>query len=245
MEKLALVSSLPSPILAKSPKKVKDITTYFKKNNNSKGKETSKKSYVQTLSNSNITKDTFKIKKAFPKLQGTKIKSIQKIINRSKKPKLYLNMTTKGPTHKQVIIPVDSNNTNKFMLYLSDHITNINRLLKNIKSNCRADYIRAEKLSIIITTNKVALSLDLQTLGNYIKNANQINVDKVKTPHLPQLKSYLKLISLSYYTENTNLFILLDDIEKVLKNNHIFNNISLVSCLRIIKVSPKLDMAII
>ena len=154
-------------------------------------------------------------------------------------------MTTKGPTHKQVIIPIDSNNTNKFMLHLSDHITNINRLLKNIKSNCRADYIRAEKLSIIITTDKVALSLDLQTLVNYIKNANQINVDKVKTPHLPQFKSYLKLISLSYYTENTNLSILLDDIEKVLKNNYIFNDISLVSCLRIIKVSPKLDMAII
>jgi len=51
-EKLALISSLPAPILAKSSKKVKDIAIYFKKNDNSKGKETSKKPYTQTLSRS-------------------------------------------------------------------------------------------------------------------------------------------------------------------------------------------------
>jgi len=153
--------------------------------------------------------------------------------------------STVNDLNKQVIVSMNGDNTNKFMLHSSDHITNINRLLKNIKSNYKTDYIRAKKSGIIIITNKVALSLDFQTLENYVKNANQINTDKVKTPCLPQSKSYLKLISLPYYAENTNLPISSDDIEKVLKNNHIFNDISFASYLRIIKVPPKLDMAII
>ena len=39
--------------------------------------------------------------------------------------------------------------------------------------------------------------------------------------------------------------ILPDNIEKILKNNYIFNDIVLTSRLRVIKVSPKSDMAII
>jgi len=36
-----------------------------------------------------------------------------------------------------------------------------------------------------------------------------------------------------------------DNVEKILENNHIFNDIVLMSKPRIIKVSPKLDMSII
>ena len=39
--------------------------------------------------------------------------------------------------------------------------------------------------------------------------------------------------------------ITLDDVEKILKNNHIFNDVILALKPRIIKVSPKLDIAII
>jgi len=35
------------------------------------------------------------------------------------------------------------------------------------------------------------------------------------------------------------------DVELIIKQNHIFNNITLVSKLRVIKASPKSDMAII
>ena len=154
-------------------------------------------------------------------------------------------MTTKSPSYKQVIIPMDSNNIAKFMSNSSDYIININRLLKNIKSECKADYIRADKLGIIIVTDKVVFSLDLQTMEKYIKNSNQIDVDKIKSLRLPQSKFYLKIISLLYFIDNINMLIKTDMVENILKNNHIFNNISLVSQPRIIKVSPKLDIAII
>ena len=45
--------------------------------------------------------------------------------------------------------------------------------------------------------------------------------------------------------ENTNTPILLDIVEKIIKSNHIFNNIAVASKSCIIKVSPKSDMAII
>ena len=144
-----------------------------------------RKSYAQALSSSNNMREVLKIKKAFPNLQSNKIKNIQKIINRGDKLKSYLNMTIKDSLCKQVIIQMDSDNIVKFMFSSNDHVININRLLKNIKSECKADYIRAEKSGIIIITNRVILPLDLQTIEKYIKNSNQINADKVESPWLP------------------------------------------------------------
>ena len=138
-------------------------------------------------------------------------------------------MTTKGPLCKQIIVLMNSDNIVMFMSSSSNHIININRLLKNIKSECKADYIRVEKSDIIIVINKVILALDLQTMENYIKNSNQIDMDKVETSELPQSKSYLKIISLQYLMKNMNVSITSDVFEKILKNNHIFNNILIVS----------------
>ena len=45
--------------------------------------------------------------------------------------------------------------------------------------------------------------------------------------------------------ENTNILINSDFVETVIKSSHIFNDLSLTSKLRIIKASPKSDIAII
>ena len=108
-----------------------------------------------------------------------------------------------------------------------------------------ANFIWSDQSGIIIATNKVVLPLNLQTIEKYVKNANHIEADKVKAPCLPQSKSYLKIISISYLLENTNTPILADIIELIIKSNYIFNNIVVVSRLHIIKMSPKSDIAII
>ena len=154
-------------------------------------------------------------------------------------------MIIKEPSCKQAIVPIDNDKTVKLMFSSSNHVININRLLKNIKSECKADYIRAEKSGIITVTDKVMSPWDLQTIEKYVKNSNQINVDKVEFPQLSQSKSYLKIISLLYFMNNSNVPIKADVIRNILKNNYIFNNILLASWPRIIKVFPKLDMAII
>jgi len=63
----------------------------------------------------------------------------------------------------------------------SFHITNINRALKNIKSDIKADFVQSEQTDIIITTNKIAAQLDLQTIEQYVKSANHIKVEQIKT----------------------------------------------------------------
>lgn len=70
-------------------------------------------------------------------------------------------MTTKEPSRKQIMIPMNNKNKLQFIKNLSSHIANINRILKNIKSKIVADFNRVENSGIIITTNKVAAPLDL------------------------------------------------------------------------------------
>lgn len=98
---------------------------------------------------------------------------------------------------------------------------------------------------IVITTNKVASLLDLQTIERYVKNTNHINSDAIKMSYLSQLKSYLKIIDVSYLMENTNTPINSSVIETILKNNYIFNNVLIVLKPHVIKMSSKLDMAIV
>lgn len=78
----------------------------------------------------------------------------------------------KEPSRKQIIVPINNNNRIKFVAKLSVHISNINRVLKNIKLDVKADFICLEQADIIIVTNKVTSSLDFQTVENYIKNTN-------------------------------------------------------------------------
>ena len=70
-------------------------------------------------------------------------------------------------------------------------------------------------------------------------------LENIKALRLPQSKSYLKIIGIPYLMENTNILINSDFVETVIKSSHIFNDLSLTSKLRIIKASPKSDIAII
>ena len=136
-------------------------------------------------------------------------------------------------------------NANNFVKESNIHVANINRLLKNIKLDIMADFIHIENTGMVISTNKVANPLDLQTIKKYIKNTCCIEVEQIEPLRLPQSKSYLKIIGIPNLSEQTNTCIISDEIDKILKNTHIFNDIVLASKLRVIKVFPKSNMAII
>ena len=140
---------------------------------------------------------------------------------------------------------MNKKNTINFVKNSGTHIININRDLKNIKLDIMADFICIENKRVVITTNKVASTLDLQIIEKYIKSSQYIEVDYMESSRLPQSKFYLKIISIPYLSEQTNIWVISEDIEKILKNTHIFNDVVPVSKLRIIKVSPKSDMAIV
>ena len=62
-------------------------------------------------------------------------KKIYETINNSRKVKPGINMTMKDPSRKQIIIFIGNNNKAKFIASLSLQITNINSVLRNIKSD--------------------------------------------------------------------------------------------------------------
>ena len=154
-------------------------------------------------------------------------------------------MTIKGPSCKQVIVPINNDLGKRFVKDTANYITNINCSLKSIKFNICTDFIRADDKGVIISTNGVTSNSDLQKIEKYIKNLLQTSDNSITTPRLPQSKSYLKIVGIPYYINKSNTRISSEDIKCTLKNSHIFNNIILASKPRIIKVSHKSDIAII
>jgi len=88
---------------------------------------------------SNI-KNILKIKETFPTLKAKNINNIQGMIKGNSNPKLCINMTTKIPSRKQIIIPINDINKKIFIKKSSAHITNINQVLKNIKIEVVVDF---------------------------------------------------------------------------------------------------------
>ena len=68
----------------------------------------------------------------------------------------------------------------------------------------------------------------------------------MEVPQLPQSKSYLKIIGISYFSyDKSQECLSSSNIEQIIKQNQIFDNIILTSKPWVIKVSLKSDMLII
>ena len=99
-----------------------------------------KKSCTQA-SKSNV-EDIIHIKDVFLKLPTKKVIEINDIVNnKTGQAKPKINMTTKDPSRKQIIIPMSENNSEIISNFANFHISNINRYLKEAKSNTITDFI--------------------------------------------------------------------------------------------------------
>ena len=204
-----------------------------------------KKSYAQA-SKSNLLriKDIVRVKEAFSALSADEVGKVLKIKNSgegNKKPKI--NMTTRGPSRKEVIILMAKHIAELIVNLAHIHIANINKCLRNSKSNIVADFIQSTNNGIVITTNKLANDLNLATIEKYLKSIQNVNLNSIKSPRLPKSKSYMKIIGLPYKI-NQNV-ISPDFIEGVLKETHLFKGVMLASKPPIIKASPKSNMAVV
>ena len=143
------ISFRPSKDTLKKPK------FYWNKNKNTTGKNINKNNHLYVQATSPSVSKILKIKESFSNMSSKKIEDIHKIINNSGKTKIRINMTIKGPSRWQIIVPIETDNISKFISLLEDHIVNINRVLRNIKSDILADFIYNNHRSLIITMNKV------------------------------------------------------------------------------------------
>ena len=200
--KLVNISNL-SPLVPLKPfkKELNKSKYYSNKSNKLTNIANNRNRWTYTQASSPSVKEVLKIKENFLKLSSQKIKNIYKMINKLSKTKLYINMTTKGPFWRQIIVPISNGNIFRFISFSSDHIININRNLKNIKSDIMTNFICSDHCSLIITTNKVVSTSNLTTIKSYIKKFNNIESSNIMSPWLPQSKFYLKIIGISYLME--------------------------------------------
>ena len=134
--------------------------------NKNQGKNNSSgKLYTQASKLSINTSEVLKIKETFPSLSAKKINQVNNIVNGQSKPKPYIKMTTIGPFRKQIIILMSGENVNTFMKNSSLHVANINRLLRNTKSDILVDYIRSDPTGVTIITNKVSQQSDMSIIN--------------------------------------------------------------------------------
>jgi len=159
----------------------------------------------------------------------------------NKKPKI--NMTTRGLSRKEIIIPMAKHIAELIVNSAHIHIANINKCLRNSKSDIVADFIQSTNNGIVITTNKPANNLNLVTIEKYLKSIQNIDSDSIKSPRLPKSKSYMKIIGLPYKMNQD--IISPDFIEGVLKETHLFKDVVLASKPCVIKASPKSDMVVV
>ena len=82
------------------------------------------------------------MKEAFSALSADEVEKILKAKNSgmdNKKPKI--NMTTRGPSRREVIIPMTKVNTELIINSAHIHISNVNNCLKNSKLDIITDFI--------------------------------------------------------------------------------------------------------
>lgn len=95
-----------------------------------------------------------------------------------------MNMTTKRPSKKQIIVSIGSNNVERVIAKAKTIIVNINRLLKGIKSKVSVDFIQADGKGLLLTTNKVAATSDLNIIEKYLKELNNVNNSEIISSRL-------------------------------------------------------------
>jgi len=111
------------------------------------------------------------VKEVFPALSVDEVGKVLKIKNSregNKKPKI--NMMTRGPSRKEVIILMAKHTAELIVNSAHIHIANVNKCLKNSKSDIVADFIQSTNNGIVITTNKPANNLNLSTIEKYLKS---------------------------------------------------------------------------
>ena len=134
-------------------------------------------------------------------------------------------------------------NTELIMKLAHKHIANINKCLKNSNSDIIADFICLSNNGIIITMNRPANVTKLSRIKNFLKKINNIDPVSIEIPHLPKSKLYMKIVGLPY---NSKLGVVTPDfIEGILKEMHLFKDVTLASKPCIIKLSPKSNKAVV
>ena len=86
---------------------------------------------------------------------------------------------TKDLLRKQIIISISTNNMEKVIVQSNIYISNINRLLKDIKLEISANFICSDNKEVIIIINKIVFFSNLNIVEKYMKKLNNVNSNNI------------------------------------------------------------------
>ena len=89
-------------------------------------------------------------------------------------------MTTKEPSRKQIIIPMNKMNKSVIINHANDFIKNINNCLHESNSNTITNFMQLKIYRVVITTNQAISSKDMNIIEKYIKDFENIDLEYIK-----------------------------------------------------------------
>ena len=96
-----------------------------------------------------------------------------------------------------------------------------------------------------MSTNFVASVAELEVIKQWLKKVAGLATSTVVEPCLPQSKSFLKILGVLYWGNNSSLPITQAQVESVIANTPIFEGVVLASRPCIMKAFPSSDMFVI
>jgi len=159
----------------------------------------------------------------------------------SRAPKI----TTHGPTRHQVLIPLDTPTAEVVVANATTAVESCNRDLVEAHSKLRVESVYKAWDGISMSTNFVASTAELEVIKQWLKKVADLAASTVVKPRLPQSKSFLKILDVPYWGNNSSLPITQAQVESVIANTPIFEGVVLASHPCIMKASPSSDMSVI
>ena len=96
-----------------------------------------------------------------------------------------------------------------------------------------------------MSTNSVASAVELEMIKQWLKKTTKLDESTEIEPCLPQSKSFLKILDVSYWDSKSSLSITSAQIETALSNSSLFEDITLASMPHIIKALPSSSISVI
>jgi len=150
-----------------------------------------------------------------------------------------------GPTRRQVLIPLDTPTVEVVVANTATAVESCNRGFVEAHSKLRVESVRKAWDGISMFTNFVASAAELEVIKQWLKKVAGLAASTVVEPRLPQSKSFLKILGIPYWGNNSSLPTTQAQVESVIANTPIFEGVVLASRPCIMKVSPSSDMSVI
>ena len=120
-----------------------------------------------------------------------------------------LKMTTQGPTRHQVLILLAPAATEIVVANAASAVESCNKSLVSAHSKLRVESVRKTWDGVSMSANSVASAAELEVIKQWLKKTAGLGEVTEVELHLPQSKSFLKVLGVPYWDSKTSLPITL------------------------------------